>query len=175
MILSVLMRILIGDNIILSNGGNTPNSWRTLTKAEWVYILEERQNATNLCCRAVVNNVKGLILLPDNYEFSQNIPFVIDADGNEYCQYTIRQWMELEALGAVFFPCAKSRRDGIRIHNDESNGPYGHYWSTTRMPETTIMYKNTYNLVFGEDMRANCNTGSVKWAGYSVRLVQDVE
>lgn len=47
----------------IANGGNTPNQWRTLTFLEWIYLLEERTNNTNLgtanarFAKGAVNNV----------------------------------------------------------------------------------------------------------------------
>lgn len=57
----------------ISNGGNTPNQWRTLTDDEWDYLINQRPG-----CRwalAVVNGVNGAVLFPDNNSSSwlQNV------------------------------------------------------------------------------------------------------
>ena len=57
----------------ISNGGNTANRWRTLTEQEWAYIVFFRPNAGNRFAYAIVNGVKGLILLPDNWTTPQHI------------------------------------------------------------------------------------------------------
>ena len=57
----------------ISNGGNTADRWRTLTEQEWAYIVFLRQNAGNRFAFATVNNVKGMILFPDNWTTPQHI------------------------------------------------------------------------------------------------------
>ena len=51
----------------ISNGGNTADTWRTLTKDEWVYLFYGRTNAATLFGLGSVNGVNGTILLPDNW------------------------------------------------------------------------------------------------------------
>ena len=52
----------------ISNGGNLENSgWRTLTQAEWQYLFNTRSTASGIrFAKAQVNNVNGVILLPDD-------------------------------------------------------------------------------------------------------------
>ena len=56
-------------------GNDTPNTWRTLTKDEWNYLLNTRTNADALCGIAQVNGVNGLILLPDNWTCPAGVTF----------------------------------------------------------------------------------------------------
>ena len=57
----------------ISNGGNQPGLWRTLSANEWVYLIH-RDNDQKFGF-GTVNNVKGLILLPDNWQMPANIVF----------------------------------------------------------------------------------------------------
>ena len=53
-------------------GQNCSGGWRTLTEAEWVYVLYTRKTSSGIrYAKAIVNEVKGLILLPDNWSKSK--------------------------------------------------------------------------------------------------------
>ena len=82
--------------------GTNPNvtaalgaGWSTLNKDEWTYLLTERENAATLKAFATVNNVKGLILLPDDW-----------TGGAPAATYTAEAWATMETAGAVFLPIA---------------------------------------------------------------------
>lgn len=57
----------LGTNPI-SNGGNAADLWRTLTYEEWDYLLFKRTDAAKLVTTGTVNDVQGLIILPDNWK-----------------------------------------------------------------------------------------------------------
>ena len=72
-------------------GNDDPNTWRTLTKDEWEYLLYSRKNASDLYGYAVIqaeengawwsdsfedNAWEGLILLPDNWECPEGVVFL---------------------------------------------------------------------------------------------------
>ncbi|MDR9830232.1 hypothetical protein RCJ22_32120, partial [Vibrio sp. FNV 38] len=56
----------------ISNGGNTENSgWRTLNREEWTYVIDGRSTASGArFAKASVGGIKGVILLPDNWQSS---------------------------------------------------------------------------------------------------------
>lgn len=115
-------------------GNDAPNTWRTLTKNEWEYLLKYRPNADFLRGIAQVNGVNGLIFLPDNWVCPADItfqPFWHYSMGAEYyaaCQtFTAEQWSKLETAGAVFLP-ASGNRYGL---NMEAVQAYGFYWTTS--------------------------------------------
>lgn len=96
----------------ISNGGNQPGQWRTLTLAEWNYLLHSRSGAPSKRAPARVNGIAGMILFPDtwnpgsmpngitlNYTNSQN-----SSDTYGTNTYTALEFSQLEALGAVFLP-----------------------------------------------------------------------
>jgi len=153
----------------ISNGGNTPNLWRTLSGDDLYYIFYERSTPSNiLYAKAIVNSVKGIILLPDNWNASV---YALNYTNRDDAPFTTNEissdsWSTLEANGAVFIPSA-GRRDGTRI---EYAGNEGYYWFTS--------CDNSQNS--GLDVSIT-NYGVSFWGlvpryyGFSVRLVQDVQ
>jgi len=153
----------------ISNGGNTPGRWRTLTKDEFEYLFLTRNASTvngipdARYAKAIVNGVQGIILFPDQYKHPDNIAFPeeINIDTADYVNmYSPSQWKEMENAGAVFLPKA-SVRDGLRW----SGEPSGHYWTST-------VYNSVgaYNLGFGINDLAP-TMPSFRLYGMSVRLV----
>ncbi|MBP5175782.1 MAG: hypothetical protein ILP07_07725, partial [Treponema sp.] len=53
----------------ISNGGNHENNgWKTLTHEEWDYVFNTRSTSSGIrYAKAKVNNVNGVILLPDDW------------------------------------------------------------------------------------------------------------
>ncbi|MDY6372303.1 MAG: hypothetical protein SPL12_08450 [Bacteroidales bacterium] len=90
----------------IANGGNTANSgWFTLSRAQWAYLLGDTPERNGRWTLATVNNVPGLLLLPDDQP-----PFT-SPDLTQYTTYTytLDTWQDMEALGAVFLPAAGMR------------------------------------------------------------------
>ena len=130
----------------ISNGGNTANTWRTLTTDELVYLFQTRTNAATLFGFGSVNGVNGTILLPDNWTTPSGVSFTAstahttqepatngtvfsNSNGNNFSHntYTVAQWSQMESAGAVFLPAA-----GDRYGTDVGSvGSSGFYWSLT--------------------------------------------
>ena len=115
----------------ISNGGNqTNNQWRTLTKDEWTYVFNTRATASDIrYAKAKVNNVNGVILLPDNWSSSTYSLSNTNSSGASFSSNTITatQWAALESAGAVFLPAA-----GYRYGNSVDNvRSFGYYWSAS--------------------------------------------
>lgn len=161
----------------ISNGGNEANLWRTLTKDEMVFLFELRENALQLFGCGTINGIEGVIILPDNWNASQNVSFVPGSDRgliwdesfNYYNNdnqdnfthntYTIEDWIDMEALGAVFLPVA-----GRRLGSGVSSST-GEYWSATTDAPFHLGFQNIcLGAQFNDIDFAN---------GLSVRLVQD--
>lgn len=109
----------------ISNGGNKPELWFTLTQAEWKYIFEDRNNASSLWCKNSINNNananqnKGIVIMPDDFYSKINTPITEGETSVTFpstTTYTEAQWRILEKYGAVFLPFA-----GYRMTTDESN------------------------------------------------------
>ena len=151
------------------------DNWRTLTIMEWRYLLSQRtidQSASgHFCAKAQVNEINGLILLPDdwadsyytltNYNPPANTaaPFddnIIDDNGLAV----------LESHGCVFLPLAGSRSSAnVGANMDE----IGKYHSATK-------YKTdqTYSLAITATNINYTNSYSKMNIGAPVRLVRDV-
>lgn len=114
----------------ITNGGNQTGLWRTLTKDEWVYVFNTRSTTSGIrYARACVNGMKGVILLPDDWNSSYYSLRRTNSLGASFGSNTISasQWSTLEQHGAVFLPAA-GRRDGTSVG---SVGSYGLYWSAS--------------------------------------------
>ena len=118
------------------SGNVTTSGWRTLTggnndNAEWYYVFNSRTTSSGiLYAKANVDNVNGVILLPDDWSasyYSLNSPNTHNANYNSNI-ISASQWSALEQHGAVFLPAAGSR-------NETSVRNYlfgeGSYWSTS--------------------------------------------
>lgn len=140
-----------GTNII-SNGGKQSNLWRTLTKEEWNYLLEERDTLSG--CRwafARVNNTIGLVLFPDLWNEDYNK--IINPNRNNFnYKYDYRnnlisadQWEVLEPEGLVFLPAAGFRHGTIRPCTGKA-GDVGVYWSSTKANSTLFSFALSFSV-----------------------------
>lgn len=164
-----------GLNNAISNGGNTANTWRTLTKDEWTYLFNTRSASTvNGTANAryakayLFGTTHGVIIFPDSYTHPAGVtaPTGINAtsstswNGN---RYTATDWAKMEAAGCVFLPAA-GWRDAATIRKVNE---YVRYWTSTY-----------YNAGFAHnvgiaDSNMNPADYNQKGFGYSVRLVHD--
>ena len=147
-------------------GNNTPGTWRTLTYDEWEYLLNNRPNASSLKGVAQVNDVDGLILLPDNWTCPSGVYFKSGFHSNyAYQTFTAAEWSKLEAAGAVFLPAAGNRlgsnMDGVQFT--------GRYWSATEVSSYDASY-----LCFYSGKEAHMDDMD-RYVGLSVRLVKDLQ
>ena len=167
-----------GANAI-SNGGNEPNHWRTMSPDEWAYIFHDRANAKSRLGLGKVNGVNGFILLPDDWEKPISMEFASCAvkgfetqwygnpkicmyyDESVYADhypdnvYTSEEWQVMEQAGAVFLPAAGLRYNGTSILYVNSRG---HYWTTTAGCvvefQTSHMYSgDAFQLQYGASVR----------------------
>lgn len=130
----------------ISNGGNQPNMWRTLSSSEWDYILNTRYNAANRYGWGTINGVEGLIFLPDTWSLPEGCSFTagyhtVYYGGGGYANiwntnsYTLSQWAAMESAGAVFLPTTGECSWGYGSHWEwrysySGEAEYGNYWST---------------------------------------------
>ena len=131
-----------GYNAIL-NGGNTENSWRTLTEDEWDYVLNTRSTSSGMrYTMANLNHVNGVVLVPDNWSDSSYYLFNTSLFGGHYSDNIIsaEQWASLEEHGAVFLPAAGMHYGNEIIHADER----GTYWSASCYIYTGYLYYYYY-------------------------------
>ena len=149
-------------------GTKIGTGWRTLTgnyeSGEWDYLINKRNNHSNLCGEGTVNGVKGLIILPDSWEKPSSVSFVADDDYNDNV-YDLTQWSLMESAGAVFLPAA-GRREGTDIMDSDR----GFYWSSTHSQEYFAHHFHFQNgYIYPHDLSSHFTN----WTGMSVRLVRD--
>ena len=114
----------------ISNGGNQSNQWRTLTTDEWAYVFNTRTTSSGLrYVKANVNNMNGVILLPDDWSTSYYTLSNINSIGASFSSNTItaEQWVALEQHGAVFLPAAGHSH----VFSVSGVGYHGCYWSAS--------------------------------------------
>ena len=159
----------------ISNGGNQPGMWRTLTWDEWYYLLYQRGDAEYKYRRGRIqlsdnSYINGLILLPDDWELTD---FVSGTSSSwESNTLTEAQWLTMEENGAIFLPAAGYRTGPYMTSN--SVGTIGQYWSST--------YYSTYYadmLKFESSQISadyyNGNSHTYFYYGNSVRLVYQAQ
>ncbi len=120
-----------GTNTI---GTDAPNTWRTLTSDEWNYLFSYRADAADKYGAAKVNEIAGIVILPDSWKLPEGCQFTAGMVSDFYYvvnNYTPEQWGKMQEAGAVFLPAAGYRyNDGV--NNTVSNpGSLGYYWSST--------------------------------------------
>lgn len=143
--------------------------WRTLSAEEWEYILVKREIKSEMrYAMATVNDIHGIILLPDDWEPAT---YKLDkADGNYV--YTrdsyktniisLSVWTDVfEKQGAVFIPAADSH------YNSK-----GYYWTTTKH-EKKDCYKTV--AMYSDSGRVSYSTPETYIYLCCVRLVHDIK
>ena len=144
----------------ISNGGNSNGIWRTLTSTEWRYLFQVRTDANNKYGHGSVNGIHGMIILPDEWTLPAGLTFT---PGNSAWSntYTIAEWNQMEAAGAVFLPASGSRAGDILPTAAEENGLYR---SST----------NAYYVNFSLNGLSVCTSSDNYYQyGDAVRLVKD--
>ncbi len=82
--------------------------WNNLTKSEWEYLWSRSENSHLMWTHAKVNGTYGLVLFPDGW--NDTTGYITDygfsyGDDSKH-NFTVAQWVALEAIGAVFLPGA---------------------------------------------------------------------
>ena len=151
----------------ISNGGNQTNQWRKLTQSEWNYVFNTRSTASGIrYAKANVNNVNGVILLPDDWSSSTYSLSNTNSSGASFSSNTLTasEWSTLEQAGSVFLPAA-GYRNGTSVYGV---GSYGEYWSASWSGFDSACYVGFFDLLLSIYFDYRCY-------GRSVRLVRVVE
>ena len=107
-------------------------TWRTPTLQEWEYIVTNRSTPSGLhYARATVNNIHGVLLLPDSWCECLYILDSVDKTSTYAANIiSLSDWETvLEPAGVVFLPAS-----GMRLQNSnkvQDAGNCGWYWSST--------------------------------------------
>ena len=153
-----------GANAI-SNGGNQTRVWRTLTKDEWAYLLQNRNTSSGMhYAKAKVNGKNGVLLLPDDWNGATTLNNA-DDESAPYSDNVILSddWNVMQSAGVVFLPAAGSR-DGTSVSGVDASG---YYWSSSYYNDfyasllgfnnTSLSpYQNDYRY-YGQSVRVVCN------------------
>ena len=153
----------------ISNGGNQPNKWRTLTNAEWDYLFNSRDNYQALHRQNVIlwNGVKGNVILPDDFPTSL-------AGSYNWTSLSEDDWNEVSSRGGIFLPRTGYRK-GTTIYDFPSSTVAGHgnYWTSTWHSNAyEDRDKNPWFIQFQTGERHLSNLPN--YYGLAVRLVRDV-
>jgi hypothetical protein len=151
----------------INNGGNVAGQWRTLTNSEWVYVLFTRTTPSGIrFAKAIVNDVNGVIVLPDDWEGSI---YVLNSINNRTANYnsniiSASNWTTiLQNHGAVFLPATGSRV-GTGIYYAGTNA---YYWSSS------CHYSYQALSEFFSDTQLKTGEWDGRHNGNAVRLIQD--
>ena len=159
-------------------GNDVPNTWRTLSKDEWKYLLYNRPKASTLQGVASINKgVSGLILLPDDWTCPAGLTFESGFYDNydhewsiedyaTYQNFTADEWAQLEKAGAVLLVAAGKRSD-FDVEYVRSDG---FYWSTT----DCTMYEGVAAWYIRFSAPGTGWDNGSRASGLSVRLVKDL-
>ncbi|MBO4599676.1 MAG: hypothetical protein J5641_02950 [Bacteroidales bacterium] len=161
----------------ISNGGNQPNKWRTLTLSEWQYLIA-RPGHKHIGTVITKNNneqVVGYIVAPDESTF--------DFDPSNW-QYTsglhiteTEFYDTYRSAGCIFLPLtgyySQLTNGNIQVYVNGDAGKVGYYWAST-------LDNGSY---WAAKIVVASNGGSVSFAGQgrtaatgcAVRLVRDVD
>lgn len=151
-------------------GKDEANMWRTLSLDEWSYLISKRNNCRELVGCALVMGVKGLILLPDDWQCPEGVTFKPGFYPSEdkagygaHQNIDENEWQALEHAGAIFLPAA-GYRAGLDIGNVQIDA---FYWSSTANEKNKSYYM--FFSAGGAEMRTR-----ERYHAHSVRLVRDV-
>lgn len=155
----------------ISNGGNSANIWRTLSKDEFGYILNTRTTAykigytaTRYIYACLLGTYHGIIILPSDYVHPSSVTTpVFGSAGWSSNAYSADDWEKMEVAGAVFLPAAGQRKGATFSQNETQ----GNYWTTTNSNSTN----SNYYYFSSSSVKT---TSNYRYYGYSVRLVRDV-
>ena len=154
---------------------DSPGIWRTLTPAEWDYLINTRITTSGIrYAFATVSGVRGLILVPDGWSASS---YALDSTNSPTAPYTANvvtsaQWATLDNAGAIFLPAA-----GHRSGASTCCFSGGYYWTATYgeininrfgISAQILMFFDLDNVYTISSYCGRCN-------GCSVRLVKDVQ
>ena len=153
-----------GNNYI-SNWDGGDCRWYTLRYMDWHYLLYMRETESDVrYVAAIVNNIKGLILLPDDWDTSV-YTFVNNGSTFDNNVVSASLWETIERCGAIFMPAA-GLRYGTNISWVQESG---FYWIRGESSVGYVYYVQCWN-----GYTAISNHVSPHF-GLSVRLVRDAE
>ena len=163
-----------GNNAIL-NSTYEAGTWRTMTKDEWDYLLNGRENAEQKRTIGQITMqgyapVFGMFLLPDEFEMPSQLEMDMNAQEWDINTYGPDTLLRLENAGVVFLPNG-GWREAVEIKDlipTIYRGLHGYYWTATESgsDQAQILYIDKTGPSFDARPRHQ---------GLNVRLVKDAE
>ena len=155
--------------------------WRTLNGGEWYYLFVTRSTTSGKhYCKAKVNGVFGVILLPDDWSTSYynlekcDVEYLSFSDGALSDKITLEDWnASFVPHGAVFLPTTGHRYKDDNTSVDAPDGRL-YYWSSTKGGTESGTGANA-NQMYIAGNEVVPNTGAGRRFGSAVRLVRDVK
>ena len=148
--------------------------WRTLESDEWAYLLGSDAARIGRFGDAIVNDVPGLIILPDNCTIPGSFISGFNNSGGFNNNYSVTEWNDImKPIGAVFLPVMGNRiGTTVSVYPLGSYNEHGFYWSKTNSDEAKACCLGIF-LYTGDDHNRSIMAKEKK-IGYFVRLVRDV-
>ena len=138
------------DIVEQSNGG----SWRLMSSGEMTYLINNRANASKLKVTIVINNVTGLMLLPDDWVCPSSVSMPKDNDS-----IPLETWSALQNAGAVFLPCAGVYSNTYGVQDIGTKGKYSTSSKSTSGSSTSYYM---ISIPAGTSGLTNVGIGSVR-------------
>ena len=156
-----------GTNTI---AGSAPNTWRTLSNDEWLYICQGRKNADQLLGLGKISSIFGLIILPDDWVAPEGITFTPNDNNPNANVYSLQQWTAMEEAGAIFIP--PTGYFNHDIDNMRYVGTYGYARNNTLTANGLQIYTLFKPSEIQYSRSAQGNNGNLYYA-FPQRLVHD--
>ncbi|HCS86970.1 MAG TPA: hypothetical protein DIW30_00575 [Bacteroidales bacterium] len=160
----------------ISNGGNLPSQWRTLTKPEWQYLFRNTHWTLIRVAVAEDNEVGGLMFMPDGFTLPEGLELTEIGTGDfvkndttdmKKCfpinDYSLEEFRLLEAKGCMMLPFVytetnKNYMNGTYWTASADGASWAHDFHTSiRLPYEDTLFgfsSEGYTLVNFND--ANC-------------------
>lgn len=161
------------------------NTWRTLTNAEWAYLITDRGGRTSTVngvenvsyAKATVCGQPGLLLFPDVFVWPPSVDvyplFNVNSALFESTSYNAQQWAALEAMNVIFLPtCGHRLSESSSVEYVTSRGLY---WSSTITDRTNDAYIFQFKDTSDGHNETNARAGQPGQGsmGRAVRLVKN--
>ena len=151
-------------------GDSVDGDWRTMSHSEWEYLLFDRMNAASKVATGTVNDVHGLLLLPDQWSLPNECSFKPGCNGWDANVYRDSVWVRMEEAGAIFLPAAGWKHmytpDWFILTD---YGEDGNFWTSSA--HSTIENESWCFQFFEDSVRTTCDAS--RYGALTMRLVRD--
>lgn len=151
----------------ISNGGNSQNQWRTLTKSEWDYLLQHC-----IYAYATLDGVKGMVLMSSDWQKPENMTFTKFSTKYQINSYNSEETEKLLKSNVVFIP-----KGDYWTATTNNNLHYINYDIATWVDaehriDLNVYYSCAWNAYYINGININTDKRYIRKC---VRLVKDVQ